>query len=315
VHDGHGPPVVVPHQRVLPTGGIDVRSTLKPLGVFAHDPTSRWTSDGFARAVLTPEGPGTMRLRWGASGTVAEAWGPGASWLLDRSPNWVGLHDDPSGFDPASNERLAEWWRRRPGLRLAASGVIWQELLFTVFGQRVTAVEAVKSWRRIVYAWGEPAPGPCELQLPPTAEVVAGKTYVEFHRFNVERRRADAIVSAARRASRLEEAATMDAAAAFRRLTALRGLGPWTATSVIAVSHGDPDTIVLRDFGLPTVVNHAFTGEARRVPPDEGGDELMCRHLAPWSGHRQRVVRLIMCAAPSPPRRAPRAFNPDLRRL
>jgi 3-methyladenine DNA glycosylase/8-oxoguanine DNA glycosylase len=225
------------------------------------------------------------------------------------------LRDDPSSFDPAADARVAEWWRRRPGLRLAGSGVIWQELLFVLLGQRVTTEEALRSWARIVRAWGEPAPGPCGLRLPPTPEVVAGRTYLDFHRFNVERRRADAILLAARRAARLEEAAVMDAESALVRLSALPGLGAWTATSVITVSHGDPDTIVLRDFGLPTMVNYAFTGDARRVPPDEGGDELMCRHLAPWTGHRQRVIRLLFEVGVSAPRRAPRAYNPDIRRL
>ena len=72
----------------------------------------------------------------------------------------------------------------------------------------------------MVYAWGEPAPGPCDLRLPPTPEMVASKTYVDLHRFNVERRRADAILLAARRANRLEEAAAMtpaDAAPGCRR--------------------------------------------------------------------------------------------------
>jgi hypothetical protein len=41
----------------------------------------------------------------------------------------------------------------------------------------------------------------------------------------------------------------------------------------------------------------------------------MCEHLAPWTGHRQRIVRLLATSGMSPPRRAPRAFNPDIRRL
>ncbi len=77
----------------------------------------------------------------------------------------------------------------------------------------------------MVYAWGDVAPGPCELRLPPTPDVVASKTYVDLHRFNVERRRADAILLAARRANRLEEAATMPPADARVRLSALPGLG------------------------------------------------------------------------------------------
>jgi 3-methyladenine DNA glycosylase/8-oxoguanine DNA glycosylase len=303
-------------RRTLATGDIDLRATMRPLGTYSRDPTTRWTPNTFSKAVLTPMGPGTMRLTWDGSGeTTAEAWGSGAEWLVDRAPRWVGLHDDLHGFDPTLNAQVAEWWRRRPGMRLAAAGVIWPELLLVLLGQRVTVEEALKSWVRIVFEWGEPAPGPCALRLAPTPEAVASKSYVDLHRFNVERRRADVILLAAKRANRLEEAATMSTPDALVRLTALPGMGPWTATSVITASHGDPDTIVLRDFGLPTMVNYAFTGDAKRVPPDEGGDELMCRHLAPWAGHRQRIIRLLFTVGVGVPRRGPRSFNPDIRRL
>ena len=303
-------------RRTLSTDTIDLRATMKPIGVYPRDPTTRWTSNGFAKAVLTPDGPGTMLLTWDRSGTTtAEAWGSGADWLVDRAPYWVGLHDVVEGFDPTLHPTIADWARRHSGIRLPAAGVIWQELLLVLLGQRVTTEEAVKSWARIVYGWGEPAPGPCDLRLPPTPEAVASKTYVDLHRFNVERRRADAILLAARRANRLEEAATMDPEAARTRLSALPGLGHWTATSVITATHGDPDTIVLRDYGLPTLVNYAFTGDSRRLPADGGGDEIMCRHLVPWAGHRQRIVRLLYTVGVSVPRRGPRSFNPDIRRL
>ena len=82
-----------------------------------------------------------------------------------------------------------------------------------------------------------------------------------------------------------------------------------------SVNTGDPDTIVLRDYGLPTMVNYAFTGDARRLPADEGGDEIMCRHLAPWTGHRQRIIRLLYTVGVSVPRRGPRSFKTDIRRL
>ena len=302
--------------RTLRTGDIDLRATLKPIGVYPRDPTTRWTANSFAKAVLTPTGPGTMRLSWDGAGTTrAEAWGSGAGWLLDRAPHWVGLHDDVDGFDPSLHPKIAELARRHPGIRLPAAGVIWQELLLVLLGQRVTTTEAVKSWARIVYEWGEPAPGPCELRLPPSPEVVAARSYVDLHRFNVERRRADAILLAARRANRLEEAAAMEPPDARTRLSALPGLGAWTATSVITATHGDPDTIVLRDYGLPTMVNYAFTGDARRLVADEGGDEIMCGHLEPWRGHRQRIVRLLFTAGVGLPRRGPRAVNPDIRRL
>lgn len=300
--------------RRLDVGDIDLPTTLQMIGIYRSDPTFRATDREFAKAILTPDGPGTMRLRWDRTGTVdVEAWGAGAEWLLDRAPHWVGLHDDLAGFDPTLHPRVHAWWRRHGTFRLAACGVIWQELVLVLLGQRVTTEEAAKSWTRMCRVWGEPAPGPCELLLPPTPATVAALSYTDLHRINVERRRAEAILLAARRAGRLEEAATMSAPDAIVRLSALPGLGLWTATATVVASHGDRDTVVLRDYGLPTLVNYAFTGEARRLPPDEGGDEIMCAHLEPWRGHRQRIIRLLYAAGVSAPRRGPRARNPDIR--
>ncbi len=302
--------------RALSASGISIPETLRPLGVYGIDPTHRWSGSSFAKAVLTPEGPGTMRLSWDSAGAVtAEAWGDGAAWLLDSAPRWIGLDDDLAGFEPSRHPRVDRWWKAHGGFRMASLGVVWQELVLVLLGQRVTTEEAARSWNRMCRTWGRPAPGPCELWLPPTPEAVAALGYGDLHRVNVERRRAEAILLAARRAGRLEEAATMTTPDAIARLTALPGLGLWTATATMVSSHGDPDVIVLRDYGLPTKVNFAFTGDPTRLAPDEGGDEVMSAHLEPWRGHRQRIIRLLFAAKVDPPRRAPRAFNPDIRRL
>ena len=111
--------------RSLQVAGIDLANTLQMIGVYGADPTFRTTSRMFAKAVLTPDGPGTMRLVWNGSGDlVAEAWGSGADWLLEQTPRWVGAADDLTGFDPSLNPRVAELWRRHSGLRLAAIGVV-----------------------------------------------------------------------------------------------------------------------------------------------------------------------------------------------
>ena len=168
------PTSIVTERRVLRTGDIDLRATMKPIGVYPRDPTTRWTTNSFAKAVLTPEGPGTMSLAWDGNGsTTVEAWGSGADWLVERAPHWVGLHDDLDGFDPSLHPKIAEWSRRHCGIRLPAAGVIWQELLLVLLGQRVTSEEAVKSWARLAYAWGEPAPGPCE--SAPAADTRGGR--------------------------------------------------------------------------------------------------------------------------------------------
>lgn len=302
--------------RQLSAAGVDLAVTVQPIGIYRNDPTHRRGPGTFAKAVLTPSGPGTMRLDWNSSGDViAAAWGAGADWLLDHADAWIGGRDDLTGFDPDRNDRVAALWRRTGNFRLPAIHVIWQELVLVLLGQRVTTEEASKSWNRMCRTWGEPAPGPEGLILPPTPERIAELGYTDLHAVNVERRRAEAILLAAKRANRLEEAATMSTADALTRLSALPGLGPWTATATVLASHGDPDVIVLRDYGLATLVNYAFTGDSKRLDPDRGGDEIMLAHLEPWVGHRQRIIRLLYAAGVSVPRRGARAFNPDIRKF
>jgi 3-methyladenine DNA glycosylase/8-oxoguanine DNA glycosylase len=253
--------------------------------------------------VRTPEGPGTMHLGWSPDGTVtAAAWGPGAEWLLAAAPRWLGLHDDLAGFDPSAHPLVERLARVHRGLRLGASCLIWSEVVSTVIAQRITSREAARQWSALVWAFGEPAPGPHRglgLRLPPTPDVLAALPYHALHRFDIERRRADALLQAARHAGRLEEAATMPVEDALRRLSALPGLGAWTATSVAAVAHGHADVVVLRDYGIPSLVTWALAGE--RV----GDDDRMLELLEPFAGHRWRVVRLLMLAGSSPPRHGP----------
>lgn len=287
------------------------RPALVPFGAFPRDPTNRWARRTFAKAVRTPEGPGSVAFTWSgrAGGEIdVEAWGEGSGWLLDAAPRWLGMHDDPSSFDPSANARLADLWRRHGPLRIGATGVVWQHLLFTIVGQRVTVQEAVRAWREMLEAWGERAPGPLGLMLVPSPEIVASKSYVEFHRFGIERSRATTMIAAARCARRLERVASMSIADALRRLMAVPGIGPWTATSTLAATLGDPDVIVEGDYGLPTMVCWAFTGDATRQRDDARMFEL----LEPFRPHRQRVVRLLFAAGASPPRRAPRARNPRI---
>ena len=62
--------------RQLDVDDIDVANTLQMIGIYGADPTFRRGPGMFAKAVLTPDGSGTMRLTWTGSGDLtAEAWG------------------------------------------------------------------------------------------------------------------------------------------------------------------------------------------------------------------------------------------------
>lgn len=291
-----------PGVRRLRLDGVDPRSAL-PHALGRSDPTIERGPASFTRAVHTPDGPGTLSLQWSRAGDVeARAWGPGAERLLDAAPAWLGLHDDVRSFRPA-HPLVAELWRRAPGTRMGATRLVWPEIGPTVVCQRVQFVDAARSWRRLVRRFGAPAPGPVPgLLLAPSAERLAGLRYHDLHRFDLERRRADALLVAARRADALEAAAGMEPDPAVARLQALPGLGPWTATTITQAALGAPDVVVLGDFWMPTIVRSALTGDRTWCPDDAPMLEL----LEPFAGHRGRVVRLLAAAGLLPARRAPR---------
>ena len=270
------------------------------LGAIGDSPSLRITSGEAWRATLTPDGPATVHLLQSADGVVAvEAWGPGASWAAGHAPALCGQDDDDSGFVPR-HPFLSQVHKRNPGLRLPKTSAVFEALVPAVLGQKVTGIESRRSYERLVGALGEPAPGPVRLMVPPSPRVLAGTPYWTFHKLGIERRRAEAIIGAARSAGRLEETISMEMAAAYQRLEAFIGIGPWTAALVAAAALGDRDAVPVGDYNLPHSVGFALEGTPRST------DERMLELLEPYRGHRARVIRLIALAGITAPRFGPR---------
>ena len=227
-----------------------------------------------------------------------EAWGPGAAWTLETAPDLLGIHDDPSGFHPP-HPSVARLHRRLRGMRLGRSLAVVETIVPTIVEQKVTSIEAHKSWRQLVGAYGEPAPGGLGLRLPPDPAVLADLPYHAFHPFGIERKRADVIRGACSYAARLEETVSLPPEEARRRLLALTGVGPWTVANVETTAYGNPDAVVVGDYHLPHLVSWVLAGEARST------DARMIELLEPYAGHRARAVRLIAAGGDRPPRRHP----------
>jgi len=270
-------------------GPLHVRDTFFAVRIGPRDPCLRIVGDEVWRATRTPHGPATECIRLAPDREVSvEAWGPGAGWLLDRAPWLCGADDDPGAFRP-DDVLLRRLAHEHPGLRIGRTSAVFESALAITVEQRVVTRDAWESWRWLVYSLGERAPGPRHgLWVPPAPERVARTPYEVFHRFGIERRRADVLKRLGVVARRLEECLDLPLADAYARLRAVPGVGPWTSGRVGMVALGDPDAVALGDLHVPHLVTHALAGEPR------GSDERMLELLEPYRGQRGRVVRLLM---------------------
>ncbi len=286
---------------ITPIAPLDPRRTVPTLGIGRGDPSITVTAEAAWIAVRTAAGPATLCFSDSGAEIEARAWGDGASAALDLAPGLVGAEDDPSGFDPRRS-LLRRLVKENPSVRITRSTLVTSALIRAVVGQKVTGKEAKRSYGRMMRVLGEPAPGPMPgLVLPLAPRTLSALTYEQFHPWGIERRRAATVLEVARRSKRLEEASTMNLPDAYRRITALRGVGAWSAALVGIQALGDADAVPVGDFHLPNTVAWALAGE------DRADDARMLELLEPFRPHRGRVVRLLKAGGIKAPRYGPRA--------
>jgi 3-methyladenine DNA glycosylase/8-oxoguanine DNA glycosylase len=215
------------------------------------------------------------------------AWGTGAQEFVEMLPALLGADDDASDFVPR-DPTVAAAHRRVPHLRLGRTGLVLEALIPAVIEQRVPGADAFRSWRLLVSKYGTPPPGPVPpgMRVPPSAEVWRNIPSWEFHRANVDPRRAQTVVSCARRAASLERLVSRPAARVREALTSLPGVGEWTAAETEQRAFGDADAISVGDYHIPKMIGWTLLGR----PVD---DAEMLELLEPMRPHRHRVVRLL----------------------
>jgi 3-methyladenine DNA glycosylase/8-oxoguanine DNA glycosylase len=270
-------------------GAVSFGYTLAPLRRGPRDPCFRKPGDGTTwRTSLLPSGPVTARIsRAAADAAHCEAWGAGAEEFLERLPALLGAGDDASDFAP-THPTVAAAHQRVPHFRLGRTGQVLEALIPAIIEQRVPGADAFSSWRVLVTKYGTPAPGPAPagMRVPPSADVWRTIPSWEFHRANVDPRRAQTVVSVARRGSALERLASRPSAQVREALTSLPGVGEWTAAETAQRSFGDPDAVSVGDYHIPKMIGWTLVGH----PVDDDG---MLELLEPMRPHRHRVVCLL----------------------
>lgn len=287
---------------------VNVRVTLSVQGRGRGDPTFQVDETGTIwRTSLTPDGPGTIRVLpvrrpvWvdgvAMDGPVqspgtrvrAQAWGPGAQWLLDTLPGCLGLHDDSTGFDTEAHPVIRDAARRHPELRIGRSGRLMEALVPAILEQKVVVFEAHRAWRILLTKYGTqpPGPAPAGMRVFPHPKTWRRIPSWDWHRSGAEGVRAETIIRAMTVADSLERLLTLSHEEADRKLRTIPGIGVWTSAEARQRAAGDPDAVSVGDYHLKNVVGWALAGK------DRSTDEEMLELLAPFKGHRHRATRLI----------------------
>lgn len=256
----------------------------------AGDPTYLVQHGRHWRGIRTPAGPTTLAVQpLDASGVIeAEAWGPGAAWVLDQLPGMLGADDDPTGFVPR-HPNLIQAHKENPHWRLGRGGLVWQALLPAIIEQKVTGQEAFGGFRRLVHFHGERAPGPgaaLHLWVPPGPETVRLIPSWEWLKLHIDPARSRPLVRCAQLADALERTLTVTPDLADARLRSITGIGVWTSAEIRFRAHGDADAVSFGDYHIPNEIGHALVGHDL---DDAGLAEL----LEPYRPHRHRVQALL----------------------
>ncbi|MHA7277846.1 DNA-3-methyladenine glycosylase family protein [Arthrobacter sp. Hz1] len=303
-----------------PQGPYNLAGTIGSLQCGAFDPAFVHHQGGAWLAFRNDHGATTLRLEQrGALGTArvhALAWGPGARAAIDAAPTLLGDADDWSHFDsPHFLAALPELARKgrylNPGLRLPSTGRMLDAVVRVIIEQKVTGIEAKRAWRWLLTRHGDAAPAapgaPPGLRLPPTAAQWRRVPSWDWHRAGVDAHRSDTIMKAVAMATGLERLAGVPSSGRVTAaLCSVPGIGAWTAAEVLQRTHGCPDSISVGDYHLAAYVGAALTG---RRTDDAGMLEL----LAPWSGNRQRIVRMLYASGFRKPTYGPRLAPEDHR--
>jgi 3-methyladenine DNA glycosylase/8-oxoguanine DNA glycosylase len=296
-------------------GSWPVNGPLDVIGNTGAARTGRADPTGFVRdgrvwhAAYSASGAATLSV-WPDGGVLrAEAWGDGAADELSAVPDFVGLNDDATGFDASVHPLTRDMALMHPGARLIRTGNLFDAAVPTILGQKVTGIQALRSYQTLVRRVRRRAPLPHvsrrPLLMPPTPDDVL--TALSGHgatTLAIDVARAAALREVALVAHHLQALALGSPAAARAALEAIPGVGVWTANRVTGVALGDPDALAVGDFHLKNIVGFALTGAPRST------DDEMVALLERFRPHRARVVRLIELSGLRPPRYGARMSVP-----
>ncbi|GJE41909.1 hypothetical protein AEGHOMDF_1079 [Methylobacterium soli] len=219
----------------------------------------RVTSGAYARTISLGGRHGTLRVREaGAAGLIADLRfpDPGAiPAILARIGRLFDVAADRAaiGAQLSGDPDLARLVSARPGLRVPGAWDGFELGVRAILGQQVSVTAATLLAAALVATYGPPLAAEAEPGLSHVFPAPQDLAEADISRaLNMPRARGAAIrsLAAAAAADPTLFAPGQGLAAAVARLTALRGIGPWTAQYIAMRALREPDALPPGDIGL-----------------------------------------------------------------
>ena len=260
------------------------------LGDRALPGVESWDGDVYARSLTLHHGSAVVEL------TPMEGYVSCALWLEDvrdlslavgRCRRLLDLDADPVAIAAALRRRnvIGSLARRYPGVRVPGAGDTAELAFRAILGQQVSVAAARTLGGRLAAEYGAPLTAPRDrISVAfPAPDVVAGLDPAEL---GMPRSRARAVISLARALAegRVELDPGVDPADARASLTALPGIGPWTAAYVTMHALKDPDVLLTSDLGVRRALERL--GE----PADPKSVERAAGTWQPWRSYATQLL-------------------------
>jgi AraC family transcriptional regulator of adaptative response / DNA-3-methyladenine glycosylase II len=213
--------------------------------------------------------------------------------IVERVKRVFDLNADPATIEAAlsGDPRLRRLVHARPGLRVPGAWDGFELAVRAILGQQVSVAAATTLAGRLAKRFGRPLEQPAGslTHLFPTAETLSRG---DLQSLGLTKARAETIhgLAVAVAQGRLRLNASLGLDEAVRRLSALPGIGEWTAQYVALRAFGEPDAFPEGDLGL------------RRALADDTGMpstrlvSRMAESWRPWRGYA--AVHLWTSEAP-----------------
>jgi len=168
---------------------------------------------------------------------------------------WKEASEHLAETDPILGRIIVEY----KGESLESRGDLFFTLIRSIAGQQISVKAADSVWARLVKKAGNIEP---ERLLALSAE--------ELFSVGLSRRKVEYIHGIASQGARLAQIpwADLDDSQVIQHLTALRGVGEWTAQMVMIFALCRPDVLPLADIGLLRAVEKQYA-DGRRLPAED----------------------------------------------